>query len=57
MDAELAWLEQVLPRYEMVKDGVIEPERCETCAWCRQSRILMGPELLGDFDEFGGIKE
>ena len=56
MDAEIAWLEQVLPRYEAVKSGAIDPERCEACEWCRQSRILMGPELLGDFDENGGIE-
>ena len=56
MDAELAWLEQVLPRYEAIKGGAIDPERCEQCEWCRESRILMGPELLGDFDENGGIE-
>ena len=57
MDAEIAWLEQVLPRYEAIKSGAIDPERCEGCAWCRKSRVLMGPELLGDFDEDGGMKE
>lgn len=56
MDAELAWLEQVLPRYEAIKAGAIEPERCETCEWCRESRVLTGPELLGDFDENGGVE-
>ncbi len=56
MDAEIAWLEQMMPRYEAVKTGAIDPERCETCEWCRQSRILIGPELLGDFDENGGIE-
>lgn len=57
MDAEIAWLEQMMPRYEAIKSGAIDPERCEHCEWCRQSRILMGPELLGDFDENGGIDE
>jgi len=57
MDAEIAWLEQMLPRFEAVKGGAIDPERCDACEWCRQSRILMGPELLGDFDENGGIEE
>lgn len=57
MDAEIAWLEQALPRFEAVKDGAIDPERCETCAYCRESRVLIGPELLGDFDEMGGISE
>ena len=57
MDAELAWLERVMPRFEAVKSGVIDPERCEKCEWCRESRILYGPDLLGDFDENGGIEE
>jgi hypothetical protein len=57
MDAEIAWLEHALPRFEAVKSGAIDPERCEVCEWCRESRILMGPELLGDFDENGGIEE
>jgi len=56
MDAELAWLEQALPRYEAIKSGAIDPERCEACAWCRQSRVLMGPELLGDMEN-GGVIE
>ena len=57
MDAEIAWLEHMMPRYEAIKSGAIDPERCEVCEWCRESRILMGPELLGDFDENGGIAE
>jgi len=57
MDAEMAWLEQALPRYEAVKSGAIDPERCEACAWCRQTRVLMGPELLGDMEEGGAIHE
>jgi len=56
MDAEIAWLEQAMPRIEAVKSGIIEPERCEVCEWCRESRILTGPELLGDFDENGGME-
>ena len=57
MDAEIAWLEHALPRFEAVKGGAIDPERCEQCAFCRDTRVLMGPELLGDFDEMGGIAE
>ena len=57
MDAEIAWLKQVMPRYEAIKSGAIDPERCDVCEYCRESRILIGPELLGDFDENGGISE
>ena len=57
MDAEMALLEQQMPRFEAIKDGAIEPERCDKCEWCRESRVLTEPELLGDFDEMGGISE
>ena len=57
LDAEIALLEQILPRYDAIKNGAIEPERCEKCAWCRESRILTEPEDLNDFDEIGGITE
>ena len=55
MDAEIAWLEQMLPRYDAIKNGAIDPDRCDNCAWCRQSRVLLGPELLGDMEEGGAI--
>jgi len=57
MDAELAWLETVLPRYEAIKEGLIEPERCEKCAYCRETRVLEAPETLSDFEEGGFIDE
>ena len=57
LDAEIALLEQILPRYDAIKNGAIEPERCEKCAWCRESRILTEPEDLNDFDEIGGMTE
>ena len=57
MDAEIAWLENVLPRYAAIKDGIIEPERCEKCAYCRETRVLTRAEWLNDFDEIGGIEE
>lgn len=57
MDAEIAWLEHALPRFEMIKDGAIEPERCDACAYCRESRVLTAPEELGDFEDIGGNEE
>ena len=57
MDAEMAWLEQALPRYEAVKSGLIEPERCGQCAYCRETHKLTGPVALGEFEEMGGIIE
>ena len=53
MDAEIAWLEQMLPRYEAIKSGLIEPERCGQCAYCRETNRLTGPVMLGEFEEMG----
>ena len=56
MDAEMDWLEHALPRFEMVKDGRIEPERCGQCAYCRQTNKLTGPVMLGEYEDFGGAE-
>ena len=54
LDAELAWLEQAMPRFDAVKSGAITAPRCGRCAWCRQTRKLDGPVMLSDFEEMGG---
>ena len=57
MDAELSWLETALPRYDAIKQGIIEPERCGKCPYCRESHIITEPVMLGEFDEGGIIYE
>ena len=54
MDAEIEWLRNAMPRIDAIKSGVIEPERCGHCAYCRETHELTGPEMLGDFEEMGG---
>lgn len=54
MMAELAWLKTVLPRYEAIKDGVIEPERCGHCAFCRATHMIDEIKTLSDFEEVFG---
>lgn len=51
LDAELGWLEQEMPRFEAIKAGIIEPERCEHCAYCRETKILTGPVSLSEYEE------
>jgi hypothetical protein len=53
MDAEIAWLEQALPRFEAVKSGLIPPERCGQCAYCRETHKISGPVMLGEYEEMG----
>ena len=51
LDAEMDWLKQAMPRIDAIKQGIIEPERCEHCAFCRESKVLTGAVSLTDFEE------
>lgn len=50
LDAELAFLEEQLPRLDAIKSGIIEPERCEHCAWCRATKEITGPRTIERID-------
>lgn len=51
MDAEMVALEQNLPYYDAIKQGIIEPERCGNCAYCRATKKLKEPKPLDLFME------
>ena len=40
LDAKLMEVEELAPRFQAIKQGLIEPERCEDCAYCRRTRVL-----------------
>lgn len=40
LDAKLMEVEELSPRFQSIKEGLIEPERCEDCAYCRRTRKL-----------------
>lgn len=51
MDAEMELLATKLPMLDAVRQGVIEPERCDLCSYCRGSRKLTGPISLDELTE------
>lgn len=53
LDAELQRLVDKLPYFDAIKQGVIEPPRCECCAYCRRTKKLSGPVPLSEFIEYG----
>ena len=53
LDAELQRLLDKLPYFDAIKQGVIEPPRCECCAYCRRTKKLSGPVPLSEFIEYG----
>lgn len=54
MDAEMEFIKEKLPYFDAIKQGVIEPDRCEECAYCRATRKLVAPVPLESFNEIGG---
>jgi hypothetical protein len=46
LDAELEYLEKIMPRLDAVKSGVIEPDRCGHCAYCRATKRISGATPL-----------
>ncbi len=38
LDAKLAEIEDFAPKYQAIKEGKLEPERCEKCDYCRSTR-------------------
>lgn len=49
LDMEMKLLRQDLPYYDAIKSGVVEPTRCEHCAYCKATRKLTGPVSLEEF--------
>lgn len=50
LDTEMDFLAEKMERFKAVRSGIIEPERCENCAWCRMSKKLTDAI---DLDMFG----
>lgn len=50
MDAEMQILRPNLMRYDAIKRGLIPPERCGKCAYCRATHKLQAPVSLMEFE-------
>ena len=47
-DACLEFIKEKLPYFDAIKQGIIEPDRCENCEYCRATRKLTGPISLSE---------
>lgn len=52
LDAEMEVLAEKMPYFDAIKSGVIEPPRCDKCAYCRETRVLAKAINLDDLSEF-----
>ena len=44
LDAALKVVESKIDRFDLIKSGEIEPNRCEVCDYCKQTKVLTEPE-------------
>ena len=49
-EACMEYLKAKLPRFDAIKRGLIEPERCEKCAYCRATKRLTKPITIEELD-------
>ncbi len=48
---ELGKFKEKLKLYDYIKKGVVEPERCERCDYCKATKQLTSPKSLEEFSE------
>lgn len=44
LDTALKVVESKIDRFDLVKSGELPPVRCERCDYCKQTKVLTGPE-------------
>ena len=49
LDFELEQFKKKVQLYDAIKKGIIEPNRCEKCDYCKQTKILTEPTESEDF--------
>lgn len=45
LDTALKMVEAKIDRFDLIKSGEVEPIRCEQCDYCKDTKVLTGPEV------------
>lgn len=45
LDAALGMVEAKIERFDLIKTGQVEPIRCESCDYCKMTKVLRTPEV------------
>lgn len=43
LDDALSEVESLAPRFQKIKQGQLNPQHCDNCAWCRHTKVLTEP--------------
>lgn len=50
LDVELERFKENIQLYDAIKKGLVEPERCDKCDYCKSTKILTKPKEMGELD-------
>ena len=50
IDVALEYVKSKIQRFQAIKDGIIEPERCGACDFCKRNKVLSEPIEMEDLD-------
>ena len=45
LDAALGMVEAKIERFDLIKNGLVDPIRCEHCDYCKKTKLLKAPEV------------
>ena len=45
LDAAIGMVEAKIERFDLIKQGEVEPMRCEKCDYCKMTKVLTAPEI------------
>ena len=48
MDAQMKKVQELAPMFQAIKMGIVEPERCELCDYCKATKVLSEPMKSND---------
>lgn len=51
LDAALKIVESKIDRFALIKQGLVDPIRCETCDYCKETKVLTEPTIYEREDE------
>ena len=49
LDVSLERFKQDVETYDAIKKGIVEPDRCEKCEYCKISKVLAEPKESDEF--------
>lgn len=50
IDVALEYVKSKIQRFQAIKDGIVEPERCGACDFCKRNKVLSEPIEMEDLD-------